>query len=142
MACRRARAGNERHWCHFCAFAPAGIYAIQAMGEIRPARRASTAFAPYFSCLDFRRTVTKPAGVSRRLVASPAHKEYARSSAATPRRGRVMRQKKRDAPDLFKPSKHVARPGVHRWTHTNGRINQIRAALSFIQDFLSKISVH
>ena len=121
-ACGVLAAGNERHWCHFFATPPAGIYADS--GWVKFGQRAGIDLRslPYsFLALD-RRPVATPAGCSC-IIGEPRHyKGYAKIFNCDAGGIAELMLQKRDAPELFKALKRGGGPGRHRWSHAAGRI--------------------
>ncbi len=121
-ACGVLAPGNERHWCHFFAAPPAGVYADS--GWVKFGQRAGIDLRslPYsFLALD-RRPVTAAAGLSR-IIGEPRHyKGYAKIFNCDAGGVAELMLQKRDAPELFKTLKHGSDATLHRWTHQNGRI--------------------
>ena len=127
-ACGILAAGNERHWCHFFASPPAGIYADS--GWVKFGQRAGIDLRslPYSFLAFDRRAAPTPAGCSR-LIGEPRHyKGYAKVFNCDAGGVNELMLQKRDAPELFKALKHATEPVLHRWTHANGRITQIEPA--------------
>jgi hypothetical protein len=127
-ACGMLAAGNERHWCHFFAAPPAGIYADS--GWVKFGQRAGIDLRslPYsFLALD-RRLPTTPAGCSRIIGAARHYKGYAKIFNCDAGGVTELMLQKRDAPVLFKTLKHVSEPVLHHWTHASGRITRIEPA--------------
>ena len=124
-ACGVLAAGNERHWCHFFATPPAGIYADS--GWVKFGQRAGIDLRslPYsFLALD-RRDPATPAGLSR-IIGEPRHyKGYAKLFSCDAGGVQELMLQKRDAPGLLKALKHGPDPALHRWTHAGGRITEI-----------------
>ncbi len=145
-ACGVLAAGNERHWCHFFAPPPAGVYADS--GWVKFGQRAgidlrslpysflvmernvgpALAAGPIRSA-DERRPYTQEPGYSR-IIGEPRHyKGYAKIFNCDADGVAELMLQKRDAPDLFKALKHGSDPSLHRWTHENGRITRIESSL-------------
>ena len=127
-ACGVLAPGNERHWCHFFAAPPMGVYADS--GWVKFGQRAGIDLRslPYsFLALD-RRPVTTAAGLSR-IIGEPRHyKGYAKIFNCDAGGVAELMLQKRDAPELFKALKHGSDSTLHRWTHENGRITRIDPA--------------
>lgn len=141
--CGMLRPGNERHWCHFFAAPPAGLYADS--GWVRFGQRAGIDLRalPYcFLALD-RNGGPAPAaapgladqrqpdaGNLSRIIGEPRlYKGYAKIFNCDAGGVEELTLQKRDAPELFKQFKqHGADTAFHRWTHENGRITRIDSA--------------
>ena len=124
-ACSVLAAGNDRHWCHFFAAPPAGIYADS--GWVKFGQRAGIDLRslPYsFLALDRREPAT-PAGFSRIIGEPRFYKGYAKVFSCDTGGVQELMLQKRDAPELLKTLKHAADPVLHRWTHAGGRITKI-----------------
>ncbi len=131
-ACGVLAPGNERHWCHFFAPPPTGVYADS--GWVRFGQRAGIDLRslPYaFLALDVRpspldpRPPTHP--LSRILGDPQVFKGYARFFNCDATGVTELMLQKRDAPALLKAFKHGAGTEFHRWTHENGRITRIES---------------
>jgi len=137
-ACGVLAPGNERHWCHFFAAPPTGVYADS--GWVRFGQRAGIDLRslPYsFLALDrdvgraLRPTVgDKPrpteAGLSRIIGEPRLYKGYAKIFNCDAGGVAELMLQKRDAPELLKAFKHDgAGTDFHRWTHENGRITKV-----------------
>jgi len=126
-ACGVLVAGNERHWCHFFAAPPMGVYADS--GWVKFGQRAGIDLRslPYsFLALDVRPSSLDP-GFSR-IIGEPRHyKGYAKVFNCDAGGVAELMLQKRDAPELFKALKHGADATLHRWTHENGRITRIES---------------
>jgi len=135
-ACGVLAAGNERHWCHFFAPPPAGVYADS--GWVKFGQRAGIDLRslPYsFLVLDRPSPNLRPAGLPSvasakeglsRIIGEPRHyKGYAKIFNCDAGGVAELMLQKRDAPELFKALKHGPDPSLHRWTHENGRITRI-----------------
>jgi diadenosine tetraphosphatase ApaH/serine/threonine PP2A family protein phosphatase len=136
-ACGVLSAGNERHWCHFFAPPPLGVYADS--GWVKFGQRAGIDLRslPYsFLVLD--RVGTAPdaaradpetalTGAQPSVIIGEArhYKGYAKLFNCDASGVSELMLQKRDAPDLFKALKHGAGPTLHRWSHENGRITGI-----------------
>lgn len=134
-ACGVLAAGNERHWCHFFAPPPVGIYADS--GWVRFGQRAGIDLRalPYsFLALDR----TRAGAVERRpsvatgaalIIGEARHyKGYAKIFNCDAGGVAELMLQKRDAPELFKALKDGAGPALRRWTHENGRITGIESS--------------
>ena len=121
-ACGVLAVSNERHWCHFFAAPPPSLYADS--GWVKFGQRAGIDLRslPYsFLALD-RRPVSTPAGCSC-IIGEPRHyKGYAKIFNCDAGGVAELMLQKRDAPELFKALKRGAGPGLHNWTHDQGRI--------------------
>ncbi|HEX2860159.1 MAG TPA: small ribosomal subunit Rsm22 family protein, partial [Lacunisphaera sp.] len=137
--CGMLVAGNERHWCHFFAPPPTGIYADS--GWVRFGQRAGIDLrALPYSFLALERT---PAGSALAPTSPPEaaasgdpaviigearhYKGYAKLFNCDAGGVAELMLQKRDAPVLFKELKDGAGPSLHRWTHENGRITRIES---------------
>jgi diadenosine tetraphosphatase ApaH/serine/threonine PP2A family protein phosphatase len=153
-ACGVFAAGNERHWCHFFAAPPTGLYADS--GWVKFGQRAGIDLRslPYsFLVLDARPvgsvlaptslTQTKvvasddptregssepPLQLSRIVGDAKIFKGYAKVFACDAAGVAELMLQKRDAPVLFKELKQGTAPSLHRWTHENGRVTRIESA--------------
>ena len=148
-ACGVLATGNERHWCHFFAAPPAGVYADS--GWVRFGQRAGIDLRslPYsFLVLD-RRPVPVAAVYDRRsddgaapdgghrpplqgetgfarIIGEPRHyKGYAKLYNCDAGGVADLTMQKRDAPELFKALKHADGPLVYRWTRTGDRVADV-----------------
>jgi hypothetical protein len=128
-ACGVLASGNERHWCHFFATPPAGVYADS--GWVRFGQRAGIDLRslPYcFLALDRLSPVRGPLAPDlSRIIGEPRlYKGYAKIFNCDARGVAELMLQKRDAPELLKAFKHDG-PGTafHRWTHENGRITKV-----------------
>ena len=135
--CGVLAAGNERHWCHFFAAPPAGVYADS--GWVKFGQRAGIDLRslPYSFVVMDRSSRRETAGTSglttaatppslSRIIGEPRHyKGYAKIFNCDAGGVTELMLQKRDAPELFKALKHGSDPSLHRWTHENGRITQI-----------------
>jgi hypothetical protein len=127
--------GNERHWCHFFASPPNGVYADS--GWVRFGQRAGIDLRslPYaFLALDrlspsaLRLPPSAP-GLARIIGEPRLYKGYARIFNCDAGGVAELMLQKRDAPDLLKRFKHDgAGTDFHRWTHENGRITKVEPA--------------
>jgi hypothetical protein len=131
-ACGVLAPGNERHWCHFFAAPPTGVYADS--GWVRFGQRAGIDLRslPYaFLALDR----SQPSALSsqpsdrNRIIGEPRlYKGYAKIFNCDAGGVAELMLQKRDAPELYKALKHDgADTNFHRWTHENGRITQVRS---------------
>jgi hypothetical protein len=139
-ACGVLAAGNERHWCHFFAAPPTGVYADS--GWVRFGQRAGIDLRslPYcFLALDRNVGPAPVAGPGpadkrqpytngrSRIIGEPRlYKGYAKIFNCDEGGVAELMLQKRDAPELLKAFKHDG-PGTsfHRWTHENGRITKV-----------------
>ncbi|MSU46127.1 MAG: hypothetical protein EXS42_03115 [Lacunisphaera sp.] len=124
-ACGVLAAGHDRHWCHFFATPPAGIYADS--GWVKFGQRAGIDLRslPYsFLVLD-RREPAAPAGLSRIIGEPRFYKGYAKIFSCDAGGVQELMVQKRDAPALLKALKYAVAPTLHRWTHAGGRITKI-----------------
>lgn len=126
-ACGVLTAGNGRHWCHFFAPPPAGIYADSDWVKFGQRAGIDLRSLPYsFLVLDRRRAET-PERLSV-IVGEPRHyKGYAKLFNCDGGGVAELMLQKRDAPELFKTLKHRAGPALHHWTHASGRITKSEA---------------
>jgi len=137
-ACGVLAPGNERHWCHFFAPPPLGVYADS--GWVKFGQRAGIDLRslPYaFLVLDRQKIPTPPGrsavalakkGLSR-IIGEPRHyKGYTKIFTCDADGVAELMLQKRDAPQLFKALKHGSDSTLHRWTHENGRITRIDPA--------------
>jgi len=126
--CGVLAAGNERHWCHFFATPPPGVYADS--GWVRFGQRAGIDLRslPYaFLALD-RRPSTFDPGYSRIIGEPRLYKGYAKIFNCDAGGAAELMLQKRDAPELLKAFKHDgAGTDFHRWTHENGRITSVES---------------
>jgi hypothetical protein len=148
--CGVLTAGNERHWCHFFAPPPMGIYADS--GWVKFGQRAGIDLrALPYSFLALER-LASPAGrglspttdatdvgdkpqPTNTNTSSPSviigearhYKGYAKIFNCDAGGVAELMLQKRDAPELFKELKQGAGPSLHRWTHENGRITGIES---------------
>lgn len=126
-ACGVLAAGNERHWCHFFASPPTGLYADS--GWVKFGQRAGIDLRslPYsFLVLDSRpSTFDSTPGLSRIIGDAKVFKGYAKVFTCDAGGVADLMLQKRDAPVLFKQLKQGDAPTLHRWTHENGRITRI-----------------
>ncbi len=121
-ACGILAAGNERHWCHFFASPPTGLYADSAWVKFGQRAGIDLRSLPYsFLALD-RRPIARPAGLSRIIGAPRLYKGYAKVFNCDAGGVVELMLQKRDAPDLFKALKQGEATGLQHWTHANGRI--------------------
>lgn len=142
-ACGVLVAGNERHWCHFFAPPPVGVYADS--GWVRFGQRAGIDLRalPYsFLALDRKVGTTTDDACegadklrpyentdSSVIIGEARHyKGYAKLFNCDAGGVAELMLQKRDAPGLFKELKHGAGPSLHRWTHENGRITRIESS--------------
>jgi hypothetical protein len=130
-ACGVLVPGNERHWCHFFAAPPAGVYADS--GWVRFGQRAGIDLRslPYaFLALDRppSSVVRPPSPDLSRIIGEPRlYKGYARIFSCDAGGVAELTLQKRDAPALLKAFKHGVGPELHRWTHENGRITSVES---------------
>jgi hypothetical protein len=139
-ACGVLAAGNERHWCHFFAPPPMGIYADS--GWVKFGQRAGIDLRslPYsFLALD-RGSRRETAGARDLTTAATSlppsviigearhYKGYAKIFNCDAAGVSELMLQKRDAPVLFKELKHGCGPTLYRWTHQNGRITGIESS--------------
>ena len=128
--CGVLTAGNERHWCHFFAAPPLGVYADS--GWVRFGQRAGIDLRslPYcFLALDRSQPSalsSQPSDLSRIIGEPRLYKGYAKIFNCDAGGVAELMLQKRDAPELLKAFKHDgAGTDFHRWTHENGRITQV-----------------
>ena len=152
-ACGVLAAGNERHWCHFFAAPPAGVYADS--GWVKFGQRAGIDLRslPYsFLVLD-RRGFAEPAGFARiigdrpspslrltgprpepgasetgysRIIGEPRHyKGYAKLFSCDAGGVADLTLQKRDAPEVFKALKHADGPMIYRWSRHGDRVSGV-----------------
>jgi diadenosine tetraphosphatase ApaH/serine/threonine PP2A family protein phosphatase len=140
--CGVLAAGNERHWCHFFADPPTGLYADS--GWVKFGQRAGIDLRalPYSflvldrcvgASLDDAQTGAdepRPYKWSRILGHARVFKGYAKLFACDATGVAELMLQKRDAPALFKQLKQGVAPSLHRWTHENGRITGIESKLT------------
>jgi len=147
--CGVLAAGNERHWCHFFAAPPTGIYADS--GWVKFGQRAGIDLRslPYsFLALeripagralrptdgdqtvgDKPRPTNSYGPLASRIIGEPRHyKGYAKIFNCDAGGVNELMLQKRDAPALFKTLKHGSDSTLHRWTHENGRITGIESS--------------
>ena len=143
-ACGVLTPGNERHWCHFFAAPPSGVYADS--GWVKFGQRAGIDLRslPYsFLVLDRnvgpalvagprrsadeRRPYTQAPGLSRIIGEPRLYKGYAKIFNCDAGGVAELMLQKRDAPGLFKALKQGSDSALHRWTHENGRITGIES---------------
>ena len=130
-ACGVLAAGNERHWCHFFASPPTGLYADS--GWVKFGQRAGIDLRslPY-SYLVLDRSPSSDlrplsSDFSRLIGDAKVFKGYAKVFACDAEGVAELMLQKRDAPVLFKELKQGTAPSLHRWTHENGRITRIES---------------
>lgn len=126
-ACGILIPGNERHWCHFFAAPPPGVYADP--GWVKFGQRAGIDLRslPY-ACLALDRRAAPAAATTglSRIIGLPRHyKGYAKIFNCDATGVTELMLQKRDDPGLFKALKQNAGPTLHRWTHAGGRITRI-----------------
>lgn len=131
--CGILQPGNERHWCHFFANPPPGVYADS--GWVRFGQRAGIDLRslPYaFLALD--RLPPESVRLSpsafrlSRIIGEPRlYKGYAKIFNCDASGVAELTLQKRDAPELLKSFKHGVGPELHRWTHENGRITSVES---------------
>lgn len=127
-ACGVLDAGNERHWCHFFAAPPTGLYADS--GWVKFGQRAGIDLRslPYsYLVLDTRPQPARVSNLSRLVGDAKVFKGYAKVFACDATGVHDFMLQKRDAPVLFKELKQGTAPSLHRWTHENGRITRIES---------------
>ncbi len=130
-ACGVLAPGNERHWCHFFATPPAGVYADS--GWVRFGQRAGIDLRslPYaFLALTRSQPSAlspQPSGLSRIIGEPRLYKGYAKIFNCDAGGVAELMLQKRDAPELLKSFKHGVGPELHRWTHENGRITSVES---------------
>ena len=130
-ACGVLAAGNERHWCHFFAAPPMGVYADS--GWVKFGQRAGIDLRslPYCFLAMERSSRRETAGATpslSRIIGEPRHyKGYAKIFNCDAGGVAELMLQKRDAPELFKALKHGSDASLHRWTHENGRITGIES---------------
>jgi len=129
-ACGVLAPGNERHWCHFFAAPPTGVYADS--GWVRFGQRAGIDLRslPYaFLALDRLPPSAlrlPPSNLSRIIGEPRLYKGYAKIFNCDAGGVAELMLQKRDAPELLKAFKHDgAGTDFHRWTHENGRITKV-----------------
>ncbi|AOS45709.1 Mitochondrial small ribosomal subunit Rsm22 [Lacunisphaera limnophila] len=130
--CGVLTAGNERHWCHFFAPPPVGVYADS--GWVRFGQRAGIDLRslPYSFLVLERKT---PVALGNPPIPAPSvmigearhYKGYAKIFNCDAGGVAELMLQKRDAPLLFKELKHGAGPSLHHWSHENGRITRIES---------------
>jgi len=138
-ACGVLAAGNERHWCHFFASPPSGLYADS--GWVKFGQRAGIDLRslPY-SYLVLERNVgaslddarsgadePRPCKTSRIIGDAKVFKGYAKLFACDETGVHDLMLQKRDEPVLFKGLKQGTAASLHRWSHENGRITRIES---------------
>lgn len=140
-ACGVLTAGNERHWCHFFASPPNGVYADS--GWVRFGQRAGIDLRslPYcFLALDrslplASRLSPSAPGLARIIGEPRLYKGYAKIFNCDAGGVAELMLQKRDAPELLKRFKHDgAGTDFHRWTHENGRITKVESAPSPVSE--------
>ncbi len=136
-ACGVLATGNDRHWCHFFATPPTGIYADS--GWVKFGQRAGIDLRslPYsFLALDRPSPSLRPAsrlaeaerdsgGLSRIIGEPRFYKGYAKIFNCDAEGVQELMLQKRDAPELLRTLKHGTDSTLHRWTHSGGRITKI-----------------
>ena len=131
-ACGVLAAGNERHWCHFFAPPPLGVYADS--GWVKFGQRAGIDLRslPYSYLVLSRAQPSalsaQPPGLTRLVGDAKVFKGYAKVFACDETGVHDLMLQKRDAPVLFKQLKQGEAPSLHRWTHENGRITRIESS--------------
>lgn len=124
--CGVLAAGNERHWCHFFAAPPPGVYADS--GWVKFGQRAGIDLRslPYsFITLDRRAASdSDPEEGWSRILGEPRHyKGYAKIFNCDRTGVAELMLQKRDAPEVFKALKRPDSMLVYRWTRTGDRIS-------------------
>ena len=137
-ACGILAAGNERHWCHFFASPPTGLYADSAWVKFGQRAGIDLRSLPYsFLVLDrnagaslddaragtVKRRPYEGQGLSRIIGAPRLYKGYAKVFNCDAGGVAELMLQKRDAPELFKALKQGEATGLQHWTHANGRIS-------------------
>jgi hypothetical protein len=125
--CGMLAPGSERHWCHFFAPPPMGVYADS--GWVRFGQRAGIDLRslPYaYLALDTRPATLGP-GYSRITGEPDLYKGYAKLYNCDASGVAELVLQKRDAPELLKEFKRGGGARLHRWTHENGRITAIES---------------
>lgn len=141
-ACGVLAPGNERHWCHFFASPPPGLYADS--GWVKFGQRAGIDLRslPYSYLVLERNSVaeagdrgddtrdghTPPLQPSRIIGHAKVFKGYAKVFACDATGVHDLMLQKRDDPVLFKALKQGTAASLRRWTHENGRITRIESA--------------
>ncbi len=153
--CGVLTAGNERHWCHFFAAPPTGLYADSGwvkFGQragidlrslpysylVLDTRSAGSALAPTSLAQTAVAVSSDPTGkelpLSRLIGDAKVFKGYAKVFACDEAGVAELMLQKRDAPVLFKGLKQGTAPSLHRWTHENGRITRIESEMETTTD--------
>ena len=126
--CGVLTAGNERHWCHFFAPPPTGVYADSDWVRFGQRAGIDLRALPYsFLALDGRpSTLDTTPGRSRIIREPQLFKGYAKIFNCDASGAAELTLQKRDAPGLLKRFKQDgAGTDFHRWTHENGRITKV-----------------
>ena len=144
-ACGILAAGNERHWCHFFASPPTGLYADSAWVKFGQRAGIDLRSLPYsFLVLDrnvgasldgtragaVKRCPYEGQGLSRIIGAPRLYKGYAKVFNCDAGGVAELMLQKRDAPELFKALKQGEATGLQHWAHANGRIQALPDATS------------
>jgi hypothetical protein len=127
--CGLLMAGNERHWCHFFAPPPSGIYADSDWVKFGQRAGVDLRSLPYsFLVLEKKTPDTAPAlppGSGRLIGRSRHHKAHAEFLGCDQHGLVELALMKRTDPVFFK--KLGRNPGIplYRWEHDDGRIRKI-----------------
>lgn len=129
-ACGVLAAGNERHWCHHFAPAPASLYADS--GWVKFGQRAGIDLRslPYSFLVADRRPPTLPEGYSRILGEPETFKGYARFFNCDAAGVAQLTLQKRAAPELFRLFKRGEHEPIYRWTRVGDRVEPVASSPS------------
>ncbi|QYM77629.1 small ribosomal subunit Rsm22 family protein [Horticoccus luteus] len=123
LPCPALAPENERHWCHFFAPPPAGIFADSNWVKFGQRAGIDLRSLPYaFLALDRRPRETLADGWSR-IIGRPEHfKPYARFLNCDATGLAELTLPKRAAPALFKELERTRAPLVYRWTRAAAQV--------------------
>jgi hypothetical protein len=115
--------GQERHWCHFFAPPPAGIYADSHWVKFGQRAGIDLRSLPYcFLGLDRRPSAPAPADLSRVIGRVEHFKPYARLLNCDATGLHELELPKRADPALFKQLERTKAPLVYRWQREGNQI--------------------
>lgn len=123
LACPVLAPANERHWCHFFAPPPAGIFADSNWVKFGQRAGIDLRSLPYaFIALDRRRNTALGDNWSR-VIGRPEHfKPYARFLNCDATGFAELTLPKRAAPALFKELDRTREPLVYRWARNGAQV--------------------
>lgn len=123
LPCPALAPANERHWCHFFAPPPAGIFADSNWVKFGQRAGIDLRSLPYaFIALDRRREAALDDGWSR-IIGRPEHfKPYARFLNCDATGLAELTLPKRAAPALFKELDRTRDPLVYRWVRHDAQV--------------------